>query len=110
MQEEKEDLNQNNREELLGSKELNQETPEASFAFVIETQQIMIRFADGDRILEAYIVEGLGGVETIKNIAGKLAQRTYKEFLQSFHKTMEKQKLRSIQQQMISNHLGNLLR
>lgn len=82
--------------------------PEVSFGFIGKEDGIFIEFADGVRQIPDYVIQGLGGADSLKNLAPALKEKTYAEFLAGFRKVVEKRELNRFQQNFVSNHFGKL--
>lgn len=83
-----------------------EEKPELSFNLAGNAGEILITFADGEKLLPEYIVNGLGGADKIKEVAESFAGVTYSEFLAAFHKTLERQQLNDFGQNFINSHFN----
>jgi len=83
----------------------NQDNLSLAFGIRGEQNEMLVSFADGDRILTAEIVEHLG-IDKIQEQATALAQISYADFMNAFYETMEKKRLNAYGQNYINGHFS----
>ena len=81
---------------------------DVSIGFAHVGNRIEIEFADGKFVIPDRAVAMLGGAEKLLQIAHLLKQKTIGEFMSGIGLLEQKQKLNQFQQNIISNHFGQM--
>ena len=81
---------------------------QTELSFVVDGQsgEILIEFAEGVRKIPDHVVQIVGGIEKLQEIAPVLKEVKYEDFLKEFNHEIERQKLNDIGRQFIGNHFG----
>lgn len=76
----------------------------------VKTDDVKVLFADGEHVLEAWMVAHLGGTAKVDNpvFRQQAAEVTHKEFVQAFFAEASEQRLREIGKAVINQHLAGL--
>ena len=92
-------------------------TTEGSVRFVTPVQfsdgsyigpDIPVQFKDGTFNIPAWVVPLLGGPETISKISASFKLRTFKDFMDEFHRRVAANQLNRVQQGIIDRHMQAL--
>lgn len=85
----------------------NEQKNEALVSLVNNDEEIIIQFADGQKIIPDGIIADLGKDYFIQR-AEVFVGINYADFYAHYHKTVEKRQLNQYQNEFVASHFGNL--
>jgi hypothetical protein len=85
-----------------------EKTEQRIFVYSGQNGQLQIEFAEGLRDIPDYVIQAVGGIEKLKEMAPDLHNVNFADFITEFEQEMQKQALNTFQANFVNTHFNKL--